>query len=152
MTGRSRRVIMGIAVAMAVWPSPAEATYPGANGDLSFYQSSDGSSHGLTLGGSTYLLDVPSGAGAVAWSSDGREMVYASPTGIVLRRPGTGFRLNLTSNPADSQPDISVGGELVAFVRAGSVYTVSTTDRTQRFVAEGTSPRWHPRDLRLAYV
>jgi len=108
-----------------------------------------------------YLPQVTSGPSSVAWSPDGREVVF-SMQGSLWRQATDGAEvLQLTAGPGyDFQPDWSPDGRFVAYtsyredaleLRVLEVVSGQTWPLTENRAAN-VEPRWSPDGTRLAFV
>jgi TolB protein len=108
-----------------------------------------------------YVPQVTSGPSSVAWSPDGRELVY-SMQGTLWRQAVTDTEaVQLTDGPGyDFQPDWSPDGSRIVFSRwAGdtielqtlNVSTLAVTPLTHNG-AVNLEPRWSPDGGRIAFV
>jgi tricorn protease-like protein len=123
---RSRASIVGaVAAAMlALAAPPAHATFPGANGLISFSSDRSGDFEVYTMhpDGSDLkrLTNAPGNDGPARWSPDGSKMVFTSNRDgnaevYVMNADGSG-QTNLTNNPAqDNTPSWSPDGTKIAF-------------------------------------
>src|SRR3954470_1880212 len=108
-----------------------------------------------------YVPQVTSGPSAVAWSPDGREVIYSMQGSLWRQRLGTSEARQLTSGPRyDYQPDWSPDGRYVVFASYdGNTIDLRVLDlergTTQTVLANGAvnlEPRWSPDGKRLAFV
>lgn len=97
------------------------------------------------------------GSGQPSWSSDGRRIAFARPSGIWVMDAGGRSKRRLTSNrAADSVPDWSPDGRRIAFVSrlelgkdgSGEIYVINPDGTgvrrlTHNRVGEG-APAWQP--------
>ena len=108
-----------------------------------------------------YVPQVTSGPSAVAWSPDGRELVYSMQGSLWRQRIGTTHAVQLTSGPAyDYQPDWSPDGRNIVYVSYdGEAIALKLLDletrRTRTLLSDGAvnlEPRWSPDGRRIAFV
>ncbi len=108
-----------------------------------------------------YLPQATSGPSAVAWSPDGREIVYSMQGSLWRQAVGSTEATQITDGPGyDYQPDWSPDGRRIVYssYRGGDeelwVVDVATGD-TRPLIADGAvnvEPRWSPDGSQLAYV
>ncbi|HJV23600.1 MAG TPA: CehA/McbA family metallohydrolase [Holophagaceae bacterium] len=108
-----------------------------------------------------YLPQLTSGPASVAWSPDGRWLVYPMGGFLWKQQVGTTTALQLTdSEGTDHQPDWSPDGRTIAFVRyTGRALELMSLDvasgRETALTANGAvnvEPRWSPDGSKLAFV
>ena len=108
-----------------------------------------------------YVPQATSGAGAAAWSPDGREVVYAMQGTLWRQRVDADSAEQLTDGPGyDSQPDWSPDGRLVVYASYRDDQVALrlldlASGRDTALVANGgvnLEPRWSPDGGRIAYV
>ncbi|MBI3132998.1 MAG: CehA/McbA family metallohydrolase [Acidobacteria bacterium] len=108
-----------------------------------------------------YLPQLTSGPASVAWSPDGRWLVYSMGGFLWKQRVGATLAEQLTdSDGTDHQPDWSPDGASIAFVR----YTGRAMELMRLDLAKGketaltangavnVEPRWSPDGSKLAFV
>jgi Tol biopolymer transport system component len=108
-----------------------------------------------------YLPQATSGPSAVAWSPDGREVVYSMQGSLWRQRVGADEARQLTAAPGyDYQPDWSPDGRSVLYASyrndAVELWLLDlASGRASPLVANGAvnvEPRWSPDGTRLAFV
>ena len=108
-----------------------------------------------------YVPQVTSGPSAVAWSPDGRELIYSMQGSLWRQRLGSFEARQLTAGAAyDYQPDWSPDGRYVAYVSYdGESIALKllelSSGRARTLLADGAvnlEPRWSPDGSRLAFV
>lgn len=108
-----------------------------------------------------YLPQATSGPNALAWSPDGKEIVYSMQGTLWRQVVGTTTAVQLTDGPGyDYQPDWSPDGKTIAFVRYdGKQMSIrrldldsGTDDAWIENGAVNVEPRWSPDGKRIAYV
>lgn len=108
-----------------------------------------------------YLPQLTSGPASVAWSPDGRWLVYPMGGFLWKQEVGSTAAIQLTdAEGTDHQPDWSPDGKTIAFVRyTGRAMELMTLDlATGREAALTTAgavnvePRWSPDGSKLAFV
>lgn len=108
-----------------------------------------------------YLPQVTSGPNAVAWSPDGREVVFSMQGSLWGQRIGSTTAEQLTAGPGyDHQPDWSPDGRFIVFASyrddaVGLWLLEAATGRMLPLVVDGgvhVDPRWSPDGRRIAYV
>ena len=108
-----------------------------------------------------YLPQATSGPSSVAWSPDGKELVYSMQGSLWRQRVGTTVAVQLTDGPGyDYQPDWSPDGRFIVY----SSYRNDALELWALELASGTStslvangavnlePRWSPDGTRIVYV
>jgi dipeptidyl aminopeptidase/acylaminoacyl peptidase len=108
-----------------------------------------------------YLPQLTSGPSSVAWSPDGKELVYSMQGSLWRQRVGSTEAVQLTDGPGyDYQPDWSPDGRYVVY----SSYRNDALELDVLALSSGTStplisdgavnldPRWSPDGTRIAYV
>lgn len=108
-----------------------------------------------------YLPQLTSGPGSLAWSPDGRALVYSMQGSLWRQELDSGMAMQLTAGPGyDYQPDWSPDGSRIVFVRylddamelqlldLGSGAVTALTGEG----AVNVDPRWSPDGSRLAFV
>ncbi len=108
-----------------------------------------------------YVPQLASGPTSVAWSADGRELVYSMQGSLWRQALGTTLARQLTNGPGyDHQPDASPNGRFVAYVsyrgeaielRMLETATGKSWPLTEN-QAVNVEPRFSPDGSRLAYV
>ncbi len=108
-----------------------------------------------------YLPQATSGPSAVAWSPDGRELVYSMQGALWRQAVGARVATQITAGPGyDYQPDWSPDGRFVAYASyrddAVELYLLSMqTGQSRPLTSNGAvnvEPRWSPDGRRLAFV
>ncbi len=110
-----------------------------------------------------YVPQVTSGPSSVAWSPDGRELVYSMQGSLWRQAVGDTQAVQLTDDPGggyDFQPDWSPDGTRVVFSRwAGDTIELQMLNLESQAVtpltgngAVNLEPRWSPDGGRIAFV
>ncbi|MGQ0643488.1 MAG: CehA/McbA family metallohydrolase [Gemmatimonadaceae bacterium] len=108
-----------------------------------------------------YLPQVTSGASAVTWSPDGREVIYSMQGTLWRQRVGSEEATQLTDGPGyEHQPDWSPDARHVAYVSyekdALLLRILDLTSGESRVVLDNAAvnvePRWSPDGSQLAFV
>lgn len=108
-----------------------------------------------------YLPQVTSGPSSVAWSPDGRDLVFSMQGSLWRQRIDSTVTEQLTDGPGcDYQPDWSPDGRFIVFASyrndAMDLCLLDVgTGRASPLVANGAvqvEPRWSPDGTRLAFV
>ncbi len=108
-----------------------------------------------------YLPRVTSGPGAVAWSPDGRELVFSMQGSLWKQAVDGTVAQQLTAGPGyDLQPDWSARNGRIVFVRYANdamelIELDPVTGQQRALTASGAvnvEPRWSPDGARLAWV
>lgn len=108
-----------------------------------------------TPGGDERVLVDESAGDAVAWSPDGRELVYADGDVYAVPRDG-GARRTIASGPGAQNPQWSPDGRSIAYTAGSGVYVAQADgDGAPRLVAESTlaaptTATWSPDGQLLA--
>jgi hypothetical protein len=108
-----------------------------------------------------YLPQLTSGPSALAWTPDGKALVYSMQGSLWMQAIDSATAVQLTSGPGyDFQPDVSPDGTAVVFVRyladAVEIHRLDIqSGETSALTAGGAvnlEPRWSPDGSRLAFV
>ena len=108
-----------------------------------------------------YLPQLTTGPSSLAWSPDGKSLVYSMQGSLWHQDIESGIAQQLTAGPGyDYQPDWSPDGKHIAFVRyANDAMELQLLDIDSGVVtaltsegAVNTEPRWSPDGSRLAFV
>jgi TolB protein len=108
-----------------------------------------------------YLPQVTSGPSSVAWSPDGKELVYSMQGSLWRQRVGSTEAVQLTDGPGyDYQPDWSPDGRYIVYTSyrndALELWLLDLQSGTSgALVADGAvslEPRWSPDGSQLVYV
>ena len=108
-----------------------------------------------------YLPQLTSGPSAVAFSPDGKTLVYSMQGSLWKQNIDSGTAEQLTDGPGyDFQPDWSADGKHIAFVRylndALEIYSLDTSSGAVSQLTHGgavnVEPRWSPDGRQLAWV
>lgn len=143
--GRGRALAMGVAactalalclLALAGAVRPAEAAFPGNNGNIVFWSDRSAGPGLYTKTPGDTATKIPGTSGGdnhAAWSPDGSRIVFQSTSATskeisVMNADGSGRRqLTATSSVAEQEPTWSPDGSQIAFVK-GASGTDATTD------------------------
>jgi dipeptidyl aminopeptidase/acylaminoacyl peptidase len=122
MLNRSIRIALTALIAFAALALPTAAAAAGPAGAIVFSR-----------------VDLNQGN----WEdAEGKPVVEEPHGGLYAARNG---RLNqLTENPADSQPDFSADGRMIAFVRDGDIYAMRADGTGQHALTSGVDVDGHP--------
>ena len=172
------RVLITVAFLSAfVAPSAAEATFRGANGDLSFIVTTDdGASRPTDPAEWRAVVTTPRGSrvrvlfGCVdgepdpcelrhdegpSWSPDGRRVAIGLALGKLAIANADGTNMQVLNSVRGSQPAWSPNGQRLAFIGEGSeIYTVRVDGTAVRQLTSGADARelaWSSRGV-LAYT
>jgi len=147
-----------IAAAALVAPSVATASFPGANGRITYglgdLDLSDGfpaPAPGPYATDQSGTITLPAGADAT-WSSDGRRLLLVEAGGIVSILPDGSDRRVVTTNPADEDPAWSPDGRSAAFERDEEIWIAGLAGGGERMLRAGRDPAWSPDGRLLAFV
>src|SRR5579864_4805553 len=108
-----------------------------------------------------YLPQLTSGPSAVAFSPDGKTLVYSMQGSLWKQNIDSGTAEQLTDGPGyDFQPDWSADGQHIAFVRylndALEIYCLDASSGAVGQLTHGgavnVEPRWSPDGRQLAWV
>jgi len=108
-----------------------------------------------------YLPQLTTGPGSLAWSPDGRTLVYSMQGSLWRQDIDSGLARQLTAGPGyDYQPDWSPDGTRIVFVRyLNDAVELQVLDLASGEITALTSggdvnlePRWSPDGSRLAFV
>jgi TolB protein len=108
-----------------------------------------------------YLPQLTSGPSSLAWSPDGKALVYSMQGSLWRQETSSGIAVQLTAGPGyDYQPDWSPDGRQIAFVRyhndAVELHTLDLdSGKVTALTSEGAvnlEPRWSPDNSKLAFV
>jgi len=108
-----------------------------------------------------YLPQLTTGPGSLAWSADGRELVYSMGGSLWRQAVNSDVAIQLTAGPGyDYQPDWSPDGSRVVFVRylddAVELQVLNlATGKVSALTDEGAvnlEPRWSPDGSRIAHI
>ena len=108
-----------------------------------------------------YLPQLTSGPSALAWSPDGKELVYSMQGSLWRQALDSGIAVQLTAGPGyDYQPDWSPDGERIVFARyhedAVELMLLDLASGEVTALTDGGAlnlePRWSPDGKRLAFV
>jgi len=108
-----------------------------------------------------YVPQVTSGPSAVAWSPDGRDVIYSMQGALWRQQIGSGVAVQVTGDAGyDYQPDWSPDGRFVVFARyANDAIELQLLDLATGAVrpvtangAVNVEPRWSPDGSRIAFV
>jgi Tol biopolymer transport system component len=150
-----RVMVAGLLVVLWVLlaATPAQATYPGANGKLGAIEDDD---HLVTInpdGSAQTRPGLP--ARTVSWSPDGRKVAYSDSA---LRNPGPISVANADgSNPTPLTPGgfptWSPDGKKIALVNEGGLYVINANGTNLRLVTSlpgALDPKWSPDGRQIA--
>jgi Tol biopolymer transport system component len=108
-----------------------------------------------------YLPQLTTGPSSLAWSPDGRSLVYSMQGSLWRQDAGSTVAVQLTAGPGyDYQPDWSPGGEEIVFVRyvddALELHTLHLGSGEVTALTTGgavnVEPRWSPDGSQIAFV
>jgi Tol biopolymer transport system component len=108
-----------------------------------------------------YLPQLTTGPSSLAWSPDGKSLVYSMQGSLWRQDIASGVSVQLTAGSGyDYQPDWSPDGQKIAFVRyendAVELHTLNlSTGDTIALTREGAvnlEPRWSPDGSRIVFV
>lgn len=108
-----------------------------------------------------YLPQLTAGPSSLAWSADGRLLVYSMQGGLWVQDPDTTTARQVTAGPGyDYQPDWSPDGKSIIFTRylddALELYLLDVASgQASRLTSGGAvnvEPRWSPDGARIAWV
>src|SRR4051812_30190522 len=151
------------ALVLVALAAPADAAFPGANGQIVF------SGRGATSGSAQLYTIYPSGAGQAAltsgkgpaWSPDGTKIAFSGGGGSIhtINADGTGdTTLTNDGTGTDSESAWSPDGSRIAFAHVPTGSTVPeiwvmNSDGSGRhgLGATGSSPAWSPDGYEIAY-
>lgn len=108
-----------------------------------------------------YIPQLTSGPGGLAWSRDGKGLVYSMQGRLWRQKTGSGTAEQITSGAGyDYQPDVSPDGRRVVFARYlnDAIELVIRDLRSGKEIAVtsvgavNVDPRWSPDGEKIAYV
>lgn len=108
-----------------------------------------------------YIPQLTNGPSSLAWSPDGKSLVFSMRGSLWRQEIGSGDAIQLTAGPGyDYQPDWSPDGKRIVFARYhGDAIELWMLDlasgRTQQLTHNGAvnlEPRWSPDGGRIAFV
>jgi Ca2+-binding RTX toxin-like protein len=155
---RKGLICVAVVVAALVPLSAAQGgAFAGNNGPIAFTCGSDICTINPDGSGRTTLL---TGATDPSWSSDETAIAFVDPVnGVsVANADGTG-RAPLTAGATSAQPSFSFSGSLVAYAKAGDIFTIlantggSETNVTSNgAVPADADPQYSPNGTRIAFA
>ena len=108
-----------------------------------------------------YLPQLTSGPSALAWTPDGKALVYSMQGSLWRQALDSGTAVQLTNGPGyDFQPDVSPDGNTVVFARySADAIELNVLDLDSGTIVAVTAggdvnvePRWSPDGAHLAFV
>ncbi len=108
-----------------------------------------------------YFPQLTSGPSSVAWSADGKHLVYSMNGSLWIQEIGTMKAVQLTDEEGyDYQPDVSPDGKKIVFVRyngtSTEIMTLDLASGVTRPLTENKAvnlePRWSPDGGQIAFV
>jgi hypothetical protein len=162
--------VVVVALFAAVLSTPAQAAFPGANGEIAFEDGS-GSLSTVLPDGSTRPLPVnaPGPLSDPAYSADGAQLAFTNPDGLWVANADGSTPTQVAANTlGDARaPAWEPNGERLVFVREDTYNGTCVTDRvaivnvtppreehllTGNLGCVNPEPSWSPDGLRIAYV